>query len=359
MNSESIRRDRLHNLHLLGNVEACAEDVVQSLVAVQAQDYTGSKWGLGLRTQGSSDAAVEAACSSGRILRTHALRPTWHFVTPDDIRWLLGLTAPRVLAASKPLFRRMELDAPVLSRAMIAIERALQDGAITRDGLRSALEDAGINTRGDLRMSYILIFAELQALVCSGPRQGNQFTYALLDTRAAKARVLTAEEAVAELALRYFRTRGPATVQDFAKWSGLTLKACRTGLEASRGELHEQLGDGGSYWGPAITKTGTGGCSAYLVSIYDEYVSSYRDRSAICSPGLAPKLMAMGNALTGIVLLDGQVAGTWKRILRKDAVKLSVTMLVRLTKAARIAITANAHEYARFFGLAAQLDFTT
>lgn len=349
----------MHNLHLLGNAERCAEDVVRSLVAVQAQDYSGSKWGLGLRAQHSSDRQVEDACSAGRILRTHALRPTWHFVTPDDIRWLLSLSAPRVLAASKPLFRRMELDGLLLSRAMVAIERALQHGALSREALRAPLESAGISTRGDLRMSYIMIHAELHALVCSGPRQGNQFSYALLDTRAPNARLLTADEAVAELATRYFRTRGPATVHDFAKWSGLTVKACRTGLEACRAQLQEHVIDGESFWAPPSIAAGTGTSTAYLVSIYDEYVSSYRDRNAIGSPGLAPKLLAMGNALTGIVLVDGQIAGTWKRILRKDSAKVSITMLTRLTKAARTAITANADEYARFFGLAAQVDFTT
>lgn len=358
MNSEAIRRARLHNLHLLGNSQPAPEQVVESLVAVQAQDYAGTKWGIGLRSQGASDVSVEQACSDGRILRTHALRPTWHFVIPDDIRWLLSLTGPRVLQSSAALFRRMELDAPVLSRAMRVIEKTLEGGECTRDELRAPLEQAGVNTRGDLRMSYILIHAELHALVCSGARKGNQFTYALLDRRAPDARTLGPADAVAELAERYFQTRGPASLHDFAKWSGLTIKACRAGLESCRARFDEHVIDGETYWAPPLAAPVASNV-AYLVSIYDEYVSSYRNRSVMGKPGLTPKLIAMGNALTGIVLLDGQIVGTWKRTLKKDSVNVAITMLTRLTKAARIAITGNAEEYARFFGLTAQVDISS
>lgn len=331
---------------------------MQRLVAVQAQDYSGSKWGLGLRCHGATDSSVEAAYNDGRILRTHALRPTWHFVVADDIRWLLSLTGPRVLNASAAMFRRMELDGPVLSRSMKVIQKALEAGDCTRDELRAPLEDAGVNTKGDLRMSYILIHAELNALVCSGPRRGNQFTYALLDTRAPGARTLDADAATAELARRYYHTRGPASVHDFAKWAGLTLKSSRAGLESCKSELERHLVDGEEQWTPPSSLGKTQKNTAYLVSIYDEYVSSYRKRSAMAPESLTPQLIAMGNALTGIVLVDGRIVGTWKRTIRKNSIEMAIGALERLTGAARTAITANAEEYAQFFGSTATVGIT-
>jgi hypothetical protein len=210
-------------------------DVVRWLVAVQAQDYSGAKWALGLRLQGSTEKNIEQAIADGSILRTHLMRPTWHFVTPADIRWLLALTAPRVHAVNAHMYRQLELDHSVFKRSNAALAKALREGqTLTRDELRGVLRKAGIAVDGNLRMSYLMMRAELDAIVCSGPRRGKQFTYALLDQGAPQPKTLHRDEALVELVRRYFISRGPATVQDFAKWSGLNLLA---GMSSTRNLL--------------------------------------------------------------------------------------------------------------------------
>lgn len=215
-----IPRQRLRNQGIAGATFKKPGDVVEWLAAVQAQDYAGAKWALGLRLQDATDDDVEQAFAEGAILRTHLLRPTWHFVTPADIRWMLALTAPRAHAVNADMSRKLELDNALFKRSNAALARALHGGRqLTRDELRGVLQKAGIATDGGLRLGYLLMRAELDGMVCSGARRGKQFTYALLDERAPHAKTLGREEALAELAQRYFVSRGPATVQDFAKRS--------------------------------------------------------------------------------------------------------------------------------------------
>lgn len=352
MKSSDIARLRLASQRLSAKPFRSAQDVVDYLVAVQAQDFAGAKWSLGARMRTATDRLVEKAFARGAFLRTHLLRPTWHFVTPADIRWLLDLTAPRVLALSAPYLRKLGLDARVLQQCETVIESALSGGRhLARDDVRRLLERAGIATTGDLRMSYIMMHAELSGLVCSGPREGKQFTYALLSERAPHARRLERDEALAELALRFFVSRGPATVHDLAKWSGLTLRDSRAGLHDVQSRLQCLAADGHDYWHAPSLQVAGEQPAAWLLSVYDELVSGYKDRSAMSRGDGVDRLRAMGNALTGIVVLDGRVVGTWKRTLRRDAVAISSDMLTALTKAERGAVSAAIDRYAAFLEL--------
>jgi len=353
MDVRDIPHRRLRNLRLAGPPLDTAADVVDRLCAVQAQDYPGAKWALGARSRGATDADVESAFDAGAILRTHLLRPTWHFIRPADIRWLLALTAPRVRAAMAYRRRQLELDAKTLRRTNRAIERALRDGAgLTRDELRTVLRDAGVKDVGLERMTHIMMTAELDGIVCSGPRRGKQFTYALLDHRAPPARPLARDEALATLAGRYFASRGPATVQDFAKWAGLTVADGRAGLAAVESELVRERIDGRDYWlAPARRPPKPRSPSALLLSIYDEYVSSYKDRSAIVSEEHGPRLVGMGNALTSIVVLEGRIAGTWKRRLGPRSVRVEISYFEPVVRTAERAVEAEARRYGEFLGL--------
>jgi hypothetical protein len=194
--------------------------------------------------------------------------------------------------------------------------------------------------------------AELDGLICSGPRRGKQFTYALLDERVPSGGDLPRAEALAVLARRYFASRGPATVQDFARWSGLTVADAKQGLAAVSAALRGEVMDGKSYWA-ADTDAARGRTApaAYLLSIYDEYVAGYRDRSAIVTPAHGATLIAMGNALAHIVVLDGRIAGTWKRTVTSKSVACEVSLFTTPTTGARRAIGAAAHRYAEFLGL--------
>ncbi len=234
-----ITRLRLQNQLLTSPSTGDPAGVVAALGAVQAQDFGGAKWAIGTRMSGVSNADVDRAFNDGAILRTHLLRPTWHFVTRDDIQWMRRLTAPRVNAQCEFRRRQLELDAPTFARTNAAIELALRDGnELTRGEIDAVFARAGIATKaasGEARLSHILMRAELDGIVCSGAMRGKQQTYALLDERAPHARSLTREESLAELASRYFASRGPATLKDFVWWSGLNMTDARGGIARDAG----------------------------------------------------------------------------------------------------------------------------
>lgn len=346
----NIAHQRLLNQHIARPAFKKAADVVEWLAASQAQDYAGAKWALGLRMEGATDDTIEQAFNDGAILRTHLLRPTWHFVTPADIRWMLALTAPRVHAVNAHMYRKLELDQDIFSRSNAALVKALRGGQwLTREALQVVLQQAGVATEGGLRLGYLMMRAELDGIICSGPRRGKQFTYALLDERATHARTLEREAALAELTRRYFMSRGPATVQDFAKWSGLALADARQGLEVVKDKLQSEIVDGQTYWFSTLTPSAKGvSPTAYLLSIYDEYISGYKDRSAIGEAEVGAKLFALGNALSYVIVVEGQIVGTWRRTLRKDAVVIETNLFTRLTKAENRAVATAANQYGAF-----------
>src|ERR1700730_6368858 len=171
MTRSDIIHHRLINQQIAASKFTKPEEIVSCLIAMQAQDFAMAKWAIGLRLPGSIEADIEKAFNEGKILRTHLMRPTWHFVTPADIRWLLGLTAPRVNAVSAYYFRKSQLDLPVIKRCNHIIATALKGGKqLTRTALKAALERKKIHTNG-VRLGHIMMRAELDGIICSGPRQ--------------------------------------------------------------------------------------------------------------------------------------------------------------------------------------------
>jgi hypothetical protein len=266
--------------------------VVSWLGAVQAQDYPAAKFALGLRQ--ARPIHHETALNEGSILRTHVLRPTWHFVAPEDIRWMLELTAPRVKSILAHYDRKLEIGAKLLARAHGVIARALQDGAyLTREELAQRLERNRIEARGQ-RLARFVMHAELDGLICSGPRRGEKFTYALLEERVPSAPSIAREDARAKLAMRYFASHGPAQLKDFAWWSGLAMKDVAQGLESVKADLSEETLDGKSYWFVPARVPKPKSPSAHLLSIYDEFSIAYKDRSALGARKYAEKFLRMG-----------------------------------------------------------------
>jgi hypothetical protein len=348
---------RLSNQRIAAKPFERPEEVVRWLGAVQAQDYAGAKWALGLRIRAATDDDVSHAFAKGAILRTHLLRPTWHFVTPEDIRWLLALTAPRVHAANDYMYRKLELDNDIFKRSNAALKKALRGGQqLTRDELRSSLLKAGITTDESLRMVYILMYAELEGIICSGERRGKQFTYALLDERVPPTKTLTREEGLAELTRRYFLSRGPATVKDFAKWSGLTVADAKEGVAAVKNLFEHTEVQDRTYWFSATPATVTDSSPrAYLLSIYDEYISGYQDRSAMVTAEVGARLVALDNASSYIVVINGQVVGSCRRTFQKKSVVIETDIFTELTRAEQQAVTEAAHRYGAFFGMSVVL----
>ncbi len=348
---------RLHNQRLLGPTRDPGE-VVAWLGAVQAQDYSGAKWALGLRTTAATDTVVEQAFIEGRILRTHVLRPTWHFVPPADIRWMLTLSAPRVQAASGSVYRLCELDPRTFSRSHAAIERALRGGRfLTRTELSVALARAGITADG-VRLAYIVMCAELEGIICSGPRRGKQFTYALLDERVTPSPTLTRDEALFELTRRYFLSRGPATVRDYVWWSGLTVREARAGIDMVGSALTSEVVKGRTYWFAPSRVPRDGPSRTFLLPNYDEFGIAYRDREVL--PSLPPKRrMRPADIFAHLLVIDGELVGRWKRQVLTNRVIIEAQPFRRLTGREIAALRTAAEKYAAFLQVEAALTVTS
>jgi DNA glycosylase AlkZ-like len=353
MDNSDVIRLRLHNQRLATTTFKTAEEVVSWLGAVQAQDYAGAKWALAQRINGITDAEIEQAFTDGKILRTHVMRPTWHFVKPEDIRWMLELTAPRVFALTSYMDRQLGLDQTIFNKSNTTLVKALNGGKqLTRTELVTVYRQARINVDG-LRMGQILGHAEVDGIICSGGKRGKQFTYALLAERAPQARTLKRDEALAELASRYFISHGPATLRDFVWWSGLTTTDARKGLDTVKSQLIRETVNDQTYWfTDSKSSQKQKSPAAYLFPNYDEYIIGYTDRSAIFDIDHTDKLDSRGNVLFQYTLaLDGQIAGTWKRTLKKNEVAVEITPFISLTKAQKQAVTETVQHFGRFLGL--------
>jgi len=342
---------RLRNQRISNPTFKQPQEVVHWLGAVQAQDYPGAKWAVAQRALGITDAVMDRALAEGTILRTHLLRPTWHFVTPADIRWMLRLTAPRVDAANAFMYRRLELDNAFFKRSNAALAKALLGGQQrTRRELGSVLKRAQIEVDGE-RLSYLMMRAELDGLICSGGRQGKQFTYALLDDRAPKGKTFDREQSLTELSVRYFISRGPASLKDFVWWSGLTTADAKAGIELASSQLIREVIGEQTYWrSRSSSYPRKRSALAYLLSTYDEYWMGYRSRGVAVDAVHAEKIVR-GDTFSSTILLKGRVVGTWKRTINKGTVEIQTDLFGLLSPADKQAIAAAAEQYAQFLEL--------
>lgn len=322
MLAERLRNHRLTGPGLPGPVE-----VISWLGAVQAQDFAGALWALAQRIDAAHAVTEDdllAAFDAGAFVRTHILRPTWHVVAPADLRWMLALSAPRVQAACAGGYRRLGIEPRTRLRAEGVLQRALEGGRhLTRHQLADALRRARIATDGQ-RLVYLLMHAELEGLICSGPREGRHLAYALLDERVPRTPPLAREDALARLMTRYFTGHGPATPKDAAWWSGLTLRDVREGIALAGDALVRRVieereywqGSGGSPGRPSASSRSGGGASSsvHLLPNFDEYTVAYRDRAALLHPSVPVSSTTQSALLSQPVMVDGRSAGTWRRI---------------------------------------------
>jgi hypothetical protein len=252
--------------------------------------------------------------------------------------------------------RRLELDARTLARGTAVIERALRDGRyLTRTELGDRLQRVGLTMTGQ-RLAHLVMHAELEGIICSGPRRGKQLTYALLAERAPAARRLSRDEALASLARRFFRSHGPATVPDFVWWSGLTTTDARRAIDMIRARRQEI--EGLTYW--AVGREPARAARAHLVHllpIYDEYLVAYRDREAVPhGPSVVASRSGGPVTFQHAVVLAGQVMGTWRVTRRPRGVLVTVAPLRRLSGEERRALEEAAHRYGEFVSVPMELE---
>lgn len=351
MDDRTIARWRCSTLRLTDQHYPSTREVVGGLLAVQAENHPQASWAVASRTTKVSAASLAEEFDAGRILRTHVLRPTWHYALPEDLRWLIELTAPRVRRSLVQQQRDHDLDETIFESSRAVIVGALQGGSqLTRPELARRLEAAGLPYRG-MALGLLLFDAELAALICSGAMDGKEHTYALLDERAPNARRLERDEALAEIVLRYFTGHGPATERDLAYWATLTLTDVRAGLDAVGDRLASFEHDGRTYWfgqNPPSDEAPPAP-RAHLLQTLDEYHNGYQaSRYVLDADGIVPR----GRPTTvGMVLVDTQMVGGMRRTVTADEVRFDVNLFRDLAADESEALQAAADRYAAFLGV--------
>lgn len=361
MTGTDIARLRLRAQRIDGDKFERPEDAVAWLGAVQAQDYFGALWGVGMRLNRATEADVERAVAERKIVRTWPMRRTLHFVAAADVRWMLPLLTPRVVAGmARRLHQHVGLDESSFTRAKKLFERALRGGRrLTRGAMYEVLE-AGRIPSSDGRGLHVIARLAQDGFLCFGPREGRQPTFVLLDEWVPPSRKLARDEALAELAARYFTSHGPATLQDFAWWSGLAAADAKAAVSIAGPRLAQETAAGRAYWlaasaeRPASGAPESGDAAAprvHLLPPFDEYTVAYRDRAAVLDPSRA-KLINPGNGVfSPTVVSGGRIVGTWKRALRKGAVVVTPSPFARLTGGEARSLAEAAARYGAFLDL--------
>jgi hypothetical protein len=358
MNRSDIAIIRLTSQQLTGTKLSSPKELVAWMVGVQAQDYLMAKWAIGVRQPVSTDQDIQAAIDTAVIIRTHLLRPTWHFVAAEDVYWLLDLTGAQIKTAQNSRDRELGLTEAVYTKSNTIIEKALSNGThLTREELLAELNKANIITDQN-RSAHLLARAEVEKIICSGATRNRKPTYALLSQRVPKTRELTKDEALAELARRYFTSRCPTTLQDFTWWSGLPARDARQALELIKTDFIPETIDGNIHW---FTHDGTipqpSHPSVYLLPTYDEFTLSYIDRSASIPAELETHMKEISDRgiFRPIIVINGQVAGIWKRKILKDYVFVELEYFTQPDKHTRQMVEQATMHYGYFVGKRIQI----
>lgn len=308
-----IARIRLSSQYIEHPQATTPKQVVAHMGAMQAQDYLMAKYAIGIRLPGLTNETLEKALDDGDIIRTHVMRPTWHFVAAEDLHWMLELTAPQIWPILKSANKQFGLTDAIMKKSRKILEQLFADGAhLTRDEIVAALEAEKIAT-GENRASHILMAAELDGLLCSGARKDGKNTYAPIAGRVPSKNICSRDEALARLADRFFTSHCPATVKDFVWWSGLLLKDAKKAAAMLQPSFTEEVIDGEPYLiPPGFTLPRKTVNSIHLLPAFDEFIIGYRDRSAALAAEHNRRTISINGIFKATVVIDGQVRGLWK-----------------------------------------------
>ncbi|MDR3218167.1 MAG: winged helix DNA-binding domain-containing protein [Dysgonamonadaceae bacterium] len=314
MSSDTIATIRLRSHLLTHPVFRTPKEIVSWMGAMQAQDYNMAKLAIGVRLPGSTDKLIEEAYNKGEILRTHVMRPTWHFVTPEDIRGMLRLSADKIKSSSRSRDRDLGITEALYEKSNRLIRKTLEgDKHLTRKELAVVFNKAGLSA-DTACMTHFMMRAEVEALVCSGRMQGKEHTYTLLEERVPSCPLPTKEEALAKLARNYFSSHCPATIQDFVWWSGLSLSEAKTGLEAVKQDFFTEKIKEQTYWiAQSFGNNPPAEDSTFLLPAFDEYIIAYRDRTAVLPSANHSKAVSSNGIFRPVIIVNGQVVGVWKK----------------------------------------------
>lgn len=358
MQIDDIRIMRLHAQRLLGEKDDAVADIVKRLGMVQSQDYIGAKWAVGQRIKAGTNAMLETVMHDGTIIRTHVLRPTWHFILASDARWMLTLSRPRLLALSAYYFRKYGLDESVFAKTNAIIAEALSGGReCTRAELTQALKEGSIDTSDNIRLAYIFSMAELDMVVCSGGLRGKQQTYAAFESRVPETPEFEHDAALKLLAERYFSGHGPATFKDYAWWSGLSARDAKKSFSLVQGALSSVVIEGQEFWftpgvSPMLKRP-----HILLLPDYDEYIVAFADRSMLFDRAHQDRLDSRGNVLfNNAVICDGRIVGVWSRSVNTKLLTIVATLFIPFDTTMQRALAQAVADYGKFLDVPAKLD---
>lgn len=349
MKTADLIHIRLHNQQLAaGNFKSPAE-IVSWMGAMQAQEYVLSKWAIGIRLPLSTEKLVNRSLDKGEIIRTHVLRPTWHYVAAEDLHWMLALSAPQQKQAMKSREKVLGLTPAIYNKSNKIIEKALSDGGhLTRKEITAILGKSKIDAKNE-KGGFMLLRAELEGIICSGIQRGKEITYALLAQRIASGKSFPREEALAKLAHRFFTSHGPATVQDFTWWSGLSITEGKIAVESVKNEFESaSIGEQTYYFGKDLQLPGEKKPSSFLLPPFDEYIIAYADRSAVINDESKTKSIFDNGLFRTVILVNGKALGNWKRVIKKDKVAIEMLYFKKPAKTTESLVKKAAKEYERF-----------
>lgn len=350
MTLQDIARQRLYTQRLTGPKFGSVEEIVRYFGAVQAQEYQPSLWAIGQRlADGASENTIVQAILDHKIVRTWPMRGTIHYVPAEDTKWILELTARRVNTKFMGYLTKIGLTPEHLEAARKVLERVMAGSKpLTRAEIYAAFEAGGVPHKNSFGL-HILGYWSQEGLICGGPHEGKQQTFVLLDEWIPQSRSLKGDEALAELARRYFTSHGPATVQDFAWWTGLSAAEAKQGVASlGREFMHENV-DGKEYWFIPVVGKLTDEPAAHLLPCFDEYTVAYKDRGAAVGPD---DLKAFGYGVNlNNIIIGGRIAGSWKRTIKKDGAIVELTPFREWSSHDRSVVAAAAERYAAYLGL--------
>ena len=321
----NIPNIRLLNQQLLNPLFREPKELVSWMGAMQAQNYSMVKWAVGMRLKSATIQAVEKALHEGEILRTHVMRPTWHLVAAEDIRWMLKLSAQRIISANDSFAKGYDLDIPneLYTKAHDLLEKILcGKKSMTKQEIAEHFTRSGI-VADNHRMTRFMARAEQEGIICSGEDRGSKCTYALLEERVPPMPELTKDESLARLARSYFRSHSPAVLQDFIWWSGLPVSDAKQAVYLIASELTtEQWKEQTWYIHDTCRTRGKLSGHIHLLPSYDEYLLGYKDRTDVLPLEHYSKAFTNNGLFFPIVLHNGQVIGNWDKSVKKKSVDL-------------------------------------
>lgn len=349
MSLTDISSARLYSQHITSNPYNTVKDLVSRMGAMQAQDPNMIKWAVGVRLPGITEKTVEEAINRGDVIRTHLLRPTWHLVAADDLLWMLRLTAPHIKSSMRSRLRQLGLTEDILAKSNLIIRKALGHGNhLTRQELTAELQKAGIPTTEN-RSSHLFIHAELDEVICSGALRGKQTTYALLEERVPPTAIPDREESLARLASRYFTSHCPATLQDFIWWSGLSVTDAKRAVEMIKPGFVIEKTEAQEYLLPdTFSFKKDRSEPVHALPAFDEFLISYKDRTASLPPKHHHKAVSNNGIFHPVITVQGKIAGTWKRTIKKNQVHIETRYLESVEKDVRSRVKKAFTRFARF-----------